>query len=250
LKHILLTNDDGVHAPGIHALQQALEGLAEITVIAPLTEQSATSHSLTLHRPLRIHRISERVWGVQGTPTDCVLVAVKEFMGHRPDLVLSGFNQGPNLGEDVLYSGTVAAAMEGALLGIGSVALSLATWTGHDFGVAGTVARRLVERLLSRELPPRFLLNVNIPPLPLESILGYKLCRLGSRVYDDAIIKKTDPRGKDYYWIGGAEPRWKSSADSDFSALEEGYVSMTPILLDLTDDAGFGFLSTLAPEWP
>lgn len=250
VKRILVSNDDGVHAPGIKALVAALEDLAEITVVAPLAEQSASSHALTLHRPLRIKEIAPRTFAVEGTPTDCVLLAIREFLGQKPDLVVSGINQGPNLGEDVLYSGTVAAAMEGSLLGVGSVALSLASWRYTDFAAAGQVARRLVSRLLRRELPPRFLVNVNIPPRPVEEIRGFRLAQLGSRVYNDAVVKKTDPRGRDYYWIGGAEPTWKPSPDSDFAAIEEGYVSLTPLLLDLTSPTGFGYLSGIDLEWP
>jgi len=245
MKRILVSNDDGIHAPGIRALVESLQGLAEVTVVAPLTEQSAASHALTLHHPLRIKEVDERRYGVEGTPTDCVLLAIREFLPEPPDLVVSGINQGPNLGEDVLYSGTVAAAMEGALLGIGSVAFSLASWRHKDFRGASQVARTIVRRLLSRNLPPKFLLNVNIPPVPPEEIAGYRLTRLGSRVYNDAIIRKTDPRGRDYYWIGGAEPTWKTTPESDFGAVEENFVSITPIRLDLTDQDGFGFLQGL-----
>jgi len=245
MKRILVSNDDGIHAPGIRALVEAIGDLAEVTVVAPLTEQSAASHALTLHHPLRIKQVEDRQYAVEGTPTDCVLLAIREFLPELPDLVVSGINQGPNLGEDVLYSGTVAAAMEGSLLGVASVAFSLASWRHKDFRGASQVARQIVERLLTKNLPTQFLLNVNIPPVPPQEFAGYRITRLGSRVYNDAIIKKTDPRGRDYYWIGGAEPTWKTTPESDFGAVEEGFVSMTPLRLDMTDPAGFEFLAGL-----
>jgi 5'-nucleotidase len=245
MKRILVSNDDGIHAPGIKALAGALESAGEISVMAPLTEQSATSHSLTLHRPLRIREMGERTYAVEGTPTDCVLVGVRKFLEHQPDLVASGINQGPNMGEDVIYSGTVAAAMEGALLGIPAVAFSLASWEYADFAPAAEIARRLVTRFLEIPLPSRLLVNVNIPPLPADQIRGFKVTRLGTRVYNDAIVQKADPRGRPYYWIGGAAPTWEPGADTDFAAVEEGYVSLTPLLLDITDGRGFEFLNRL-----
>ena len=245
MKRILVSNDDGIHAPGIKALAGGLEGAGEISVMAPLTEQSATSHSLTLHRPLRIREMGERTFAVEGTPTDCVLVGVRKFLGHQPDLVASGINQGPNMGEDVLYSGTVAAAMEGALLGIPAVAFSLASWEFADFAPAADIARRLVSRFLELDLPSRLLVNVNIPAVPADEIRGFRVTRLGTRVYNDAIVEKTDPRGRPYYWIGGAAPSWERSHDTDFAAVEEGYVSLTPLLLDITDSSGFEFLNRL-----
>jgi 5'-nucleotidase len=250
MKRILIANDDGVHAPGLQALREALADLAEIVVVAPLTEQSASSHALTLHHPLRIQNLEPRVYAVEGTPTDCVLLAVKEILEEKPDLVVSGINKGPNLGEDVLYSGTVAAAMEGALLGIPSVAFSLASWEALDFEPAGRVARRLVGELLRHELPPRFLLNVNVPPLPIGEIRGFQLAQLGSRVYHDIIVRKQDPRGRDYYWIGGSDATWRPSADSDFQAVEDRHVAVTPLLLDFTNPAGFAPLAGLDLEWP
>ncbi|NNF07081.1 MAG: 5'/3'-nucleotidase SurE, partial [Candidatus Eisenbacteria bacterium] len=221
----------------------ALEDLAEVTVVAPLTEQSAASHALTLHRPLRIKEVGERRYGVEGTPTDCVLVAIRSFLKEPPDLVVSGINQGPNLGEDVIYSGTVAAAMEGALLGVPAMALSLASWNPNDFRESARVAKSLTQQLLAQNLPDRFLLNVNIPPL--DKVHGLRVAPLGSRVYSDSIIQKTDPRGRDYYWIGGTEPTWKDAPDTDFKAIEEGYVSMTPLLMDLTRQAHFPFIEEL-----
>ena len=245
MKRILVSNDDGIHAPGLRALVDRLDETGEVSVMAPMTEQSATSHSLTLHRPLRVRRMGERRFAVEGTPSDCVLLGVKRFLEHRPDLVVSGINQGPNMGEDVIYSGTVAAAMEGALIGIPSVSFSLATWEERDFAAAAEIANRVVARLLEMDLPPRFLVNVNVPPLAAEEIRGFRVTRLGRRVYNDAVIRKTDPRGHEYYWIGGGAPTWEPSPDTDFAAVEEGFVSLTPLRLDFTDDAGFEVLRQL-----
>jgi 5'-nucleotidase len=245
MKRILISNDDGVHAPGIRALAKALKSLAEVTVMAPVTEQSAASHALTLHHPIRVKEISQGVYAVEGTPTDCVLLAVHECMDHPPDLVVSGVNQGPNMGEDIIYSGTVAAAMEGAILGIPSVAVSLASREYDDFESAARVARQLAKTLLDKTLPERFLINVNVPPLPSSEMRDIRLTRLGNRVYKDTFIKQTDPRGRDYYWIGGGEPSWTPSSESDFAAVSDGYVSVTPLLLDLTDDRRIGILKTL-----
>lgn len=251
MKRILVTNDDGVHAPGLRAMREALGGLGEVVVVAPLSEQSATSHSLTLHHPLRIKEIEPGVRAVDGTPTDCVLLAVRGILEEAPHLVVSGINQGPNLGEDVLYSGTVAAAMEGAILGIPSMAVSLASWKHHDFDAATAVTRSLAEALLARSLPDRFLVSVNVPPIPIEEIQGLRVTRLGSRVYNDAIIRKTDPRGRDYFWIGGSEPTWHaSSPESDFAAIEDRCVSLTPLLLDLTDQDQLDFLRGLELDLP
>ena len=232
---ILVTNDDGIGAEGIRALAKAMETLGNVTIMAPDREQSATSHALTLHRPLRIRKISERELSVDGTPTDAVLLGVHGFLKERPALVVSGINHGPNMGNDVLYSGTVAAASEGTFLGIPSVAVSLATWGAADFGPPARVARTLVAQLLRRGLPARTCLNVNVPAIPWDEIKGVKVTRLGKRVYRDVIVEKTDPRGKLYYWIGGEEPTWENDDTSDFTAVERGYVSVTPLTFELTD---------------
>jgi 5'-nucleotidase len=245
MRRILVSNDDGIQAPGLRALTGALEPLAEITVVAPAFEQSASSHALTLHHPLRVRAIAPRWFAVDGTPTDSVLLAVNEILDRAPDLVVSGINQGPNLGEDVLYSGTVAAAMEGAILGIPSVAVSLASYEFTDFEGAAAATARLVARLLDVRCPARFLVNVNVPPLPASELKGCRVTRLGNRVYNDVIVKKKDPRGRDYYWIGGGSPSWTAAADSDFAAVTEGYVALNPILMDLTDASQIGFLKSL-----
>jgi len=232
---ILVTNDDGIGADGIRALAKAMETLGNVTIMAPDREQSATSHALTLHRPLRIRKISERELSVDGTPTDAVLLGVHGFLKERPALVVSGINHGPNMGNDVLYSGTVAAASEGTFLGIPSVAISLATWGPADFGPPARVAKALVAQLLRRGLPAKTCLNVNIPSIPFEEMKGVRVTRLGKRVYRDVIVEKTDPRGKLYYWIGGREPTWENDDSSDFTAVERGYVSVTPLTFELTD---------------
>jgi 5'-nucleotidase len=232
---ILVTNDDGIGAEGIRALAKAMETLGNVTIMAPDREQSATSHALTLHRPLRIRKVSERELSVDGTPTDAVLLGVHGFLKERPALVVSGINHGPNMGNDVLYSGTVAAASEGTFLGIPSIAISLATWDTADFGTAARVAQTLVAQLLRRGLPAKTCLNVNIPAIPFDQIKGVRVTRLGKRVYRDVIVEKTDPRGKLYYWIGGEEPTWENDDTSDFTAVERGYVSVTPLTFELTD---------------
>ncbi|HET9233011.1 MAG TPA: 5'/3'-nucleotidase SurE [Candidatus Eisenbacteria bacterium] len=243
MKRILVSNDDGIDAPGLVALVDALSPLAEVSVMAPQTEQSATSHALTLQHPLRVRTLGPRRWSVNGTPTDCVLLALQEFLPEPPDLVISGINEGPNMGEDVIYSGTVAAAMEGAILGVPSLAVSLASRQLLDFTLAASVAARIAARLLDSSLHERFLINVNVPPG--ESIRGYRVTRLGTRVYHNAIIKNRDPRGREYYWIGGGEPSWGDSTESDFAAVSEGYVSLTPLLTDLTDLGRLPFLESL-----
>jgi 5'-nucleotidase len=205
---------------------------------------------LTLHHPLRVREMGPRVVAVEGTPTDCVLLAVNEFLDGEPDLVVSGINQGPNMGEDVLYSGTVAAAMEGAILGIPSLAVSLASYAFRDFSSAAAATVALVERLLDQSLPRRFLLNVNVPPVPREAIRGLRVTRLGTREYKDIIVKKTDPRGRDYYWIGGGKPHWGPSPEGDYAAVEEGYVSVTPLLMDITDATQIDFLQRMELRWP
>jgi 5'-nucleotidase len=242
---ILLTNDDGVHADGLRALAEALRPLGEITIIAPDREQSATSHALTLHRPLRVRTVAPGVMSVDGTPTDCVLLGVHGFLKRRPALVVSGINHGPNMGSDVTYSGTVAGASEGTFLGIPSIAISLATWGTPDFDPGIVVARNLVGSLIRGGLQPTLCVNVNIPPIPLDEIRGLRVTRLGKRVYRDVVVEKMDPRGKAYYWIGGEEPTWDHDELSDFTAVEEGYVSVTPLTFELTDYKGIVEMESL-----
>ena len=237
-KIILVTNDDGFHSEGIQALAKAMRRLGTVYIVAPDREQSAASHALTLHRPLRAELVSERLYAVDGTPTDCVTLAVGGLLPVRPDLVVSGINRGSNLGEDTLYSGTVSAAMEGTVLGIPSIAFSQAGEGGvraveFDFSASADFALKLSSHILAGGLSPQTLLNVNVPHSP--DIKGHRVTRLGKRFFGDSIIEKTDPRGKKYYWIGGDMERWEGGEDSDFQALEDDFISVTPLHLDLTD---------------
>jgi 5'-nucleotidase len=232
---ILVTNDDGIHAEGLRVLAEAMRTLGEVKIVAPDREQSATSHSLTLHRPLRIRNVSDGILTVDGTPTDCVLLGVHGFLKRRPDLIVSGINHGPNMGNDVFYSGTVAAASEGAFLGIPSIAVSLATWEHAGFEAAGRVVRSLAADLVRIGIPAGTCVNINIPAKPWDELKGVRVTRLGTRVFRDVIVEKTDPRGKHYYWIGGEDPTWEHDETSDFTAVSEGYVSVTPLSFELTD---------------
>src|SRR3989475_8224054 len=218
---VVLTNDDGVHAPGLAALEKALAELGDVYVVAPEREQSACGHALTLHRPLRPHRLAERRFAVNGTPSDCVNLAVLGFLPAPPVLVVSGINHGANVGDDVTYSGTVSAAMEGTLLGVPSIAVSLVD--GGDFEVAARVARLIAMRVLVGGLPGQTLLNVNVPAQPPR---GIRLTRLGHRVYSDKIVEQADPRGRSHYWIGGGEARWGGLAGTDMGALPQGVISL------------------------
>jgi 5'-nucleotidase len=237
---ILISNDDGILAHGIECLVRASEPLGEITVVAPDREQSATSHSLTLHHPIRAKQLGANRYQVDGTPTDCVMLAIEALMPERPDFVFSGINHGQNMGEDVLYSGTVAAAMEGLALGIPSVAISFAGGDLRaDVGMLDAqipALTRLLRHLVSLPaFPPDTLLNVNLPPLDGDAIRGVRLTRLGRRVYSNSLTPMKDPWGRPIYWIGGGSATWEGSEDSDFRAIEEGYISVTPLHLDLTN---------------
>lgn len=248
---ILLSNDDGVHAAGLRALAAAFAG-DEVWVVAPDREQSATSHSISLHRPLRIHEVAERWWSVDGTPTDAVYCALHHVLKGRPvDLVVSGINHGPNLANDVHYSGTVAAAMEGALLGVTSIAVSLASPPPHDFGEAARFAAALARTIAAAPpAPGTLLLNVNVPPGPVR---GFRVAPLGKRTYGNAVIEKTDPRGRRYYWIGGeggAQNEDIPGSDCN-TVLVDGLASVTPLRLDSTHDGVLPALGTLdVPGYP
>ena len=236
---LLLSNDDGILASGLAVLEKACASLGELSVVAPDREQSATSHSLTLHHPLRPVQLGPRRWQVDGTPTDCVLVACDALMSSRPDFVISGINHGPNMGEDVLYSGTVAAAMEGLALGIPSIAVSFAGRVlQSDDLLEGYVdlLSSLLTRLTSLKVFPRdTLLNVNLPPVPVDQVKGVRLTRLGRRVFSDSIARMKDPWGRDILWLGGGSVEWSGPEDCDFRAVHDGYISVTPLHLDLTN---------------
>lgn len=232
---ILCTNDDGYLAVGIGVLSKAAAEFGDVTIVAPDREQSATSHSLTLHHPLRARHASDGGYVVDGTPTDCVILAVNELLDERPDICLSGINHGPNMGEDVLYSGTVAAAMEATVLGIPAIAVS---YTGSGDGLEGwgSVVGSVLEGILKQDrFPAHTLFNVNLPPVPASEVKGIRVTSLGQRRYSDMITRALDPSGREYYWIGGGEMSWSGAPDSDFGAVQEGYVSVTPLHLDLTD---------------
>ena len=234
--HILCTNDDGYMATGLSALARAVGDYGSVTVVAPDREQSATSHALTIHHPLRARRSADGAFVVDGTPTDCVILAVSELLEESVDFCLSGINHGPNMGEDVLYSGTVAAAMEATVLGIPSIALSFAGRDHEELEAWGPLLTRLLGALLSQEaFPADTLLNVNLPPVPPDEVRGIKVTSLGKRRFKDSLTRALDPSGKEYFWIGGGVTAWSGSEDADFRAVKEGYVSVTPLHLDLTN---------------
>ena len=238
---ILVTNDDGIHAPGIHALERIAKGLSQdVWVVAPESEQSATSHSLTLRRPLRVRHFGERRLAVDGTPTDCVLVAHHKLMGEKvPDLVLSGVNHGGNLGEDVTYSGTVAAAMEGTVLGMPSIAFSQIRPADQpaQWQTAEHFAPDIIRRLASVAWPKDVLFNVNFPALPPEQVTGMVVCRQGQRDLGTELVDGVDPGGRPYIWIGQFQSDDTSQQDSDLAAVAQGAISITPLHLDLTHSA-------------
>jgi 5'-nucleotidase len=237
---LLVTNDDGVHAPGLAALTEALAPLGEVWVLAPEREQSACGHALTLHRPLRVQEVGERRFAVNGTPSDCVNLGVLGFLPARPALVAAGINHGSNLGDDVTYSGTVSAAMEGTLLGVPSLAISLVD--GGEVTVAARVARIVAMRILVDGLPPKTLLNVNVPP---GAPRGLRFTRLGQRVYSEKVVEQVDPRGRTHYWIGAGPPEWEALDGTDMGAVHEGFVAVTPLHLDLTNHRAL----TLMADW-
>ena len=235
-KRILLTNDDGYFSDGIRTLYASLKDDYEVFIVAPDREQSASSHSLTLNRPLRVHKIDKHCYTTDGTPTDCVMLAIHLlFKRRRPDMIISGINHGANMGDDVTYSGTVAAAIEASILRIPSIAVSMANYEpGTPMIRAAKMMKKLVGSLESMELDPATFLNVNLPRDNGKPYRKYEFTKLGFRHYKDIVIHKTDPRGKSYYWIGG-RPKWKTTKGSDFEAVKRGVVSITPLKLNFTD---------------
>ncbi len=243
---ILLTNDDGIYAPGIYAMAEeiaAIKGLEPI-VVAPDREQSATGHAITVHKPLRVNhvkKLGEKLqvpfYSVNGTPSDCVKLAVEAIMDEHPDLVISGINRGANLGTDVLYSGTVSGAMEAAILGMSAIAVSLVDFDYEDYSTAASYTANITQKVLSNteELPEGTLLNVNVPSVPKEEISGIKTTRLGFRQYENVFEKRLDPRGKAYYWMAGKVIEDTSDSETDVASVKDNYVSLTPIKYDLTD---------------
>lgn len=251
--HILVTNDDGIMAPGLLALAQAMTALGKVTILAPDHNWSASGHVKTMHRPLRVKEIQLAdgipAFASDGAPSDCVALAVLGFLEEKVDLVVSGINPNANLGHDVTYSGTVTAAMEAAIWDLPGIAFSLDSPENHlgalDYQPAARVAQRIVECAIRNGLPSEILLNVNIPYLPYEQIKGIRITRLGLRVYHDQLQRRLDPRNRPYYWIGGEAPSGVPEEGTDIGALAEGYVSVTPLQLDLT---AYSVLEKLS-EW-
>src|SRR2546425_3225546 len=231
MPRILVTNDDGIYSEGLRKLADALRPLGEVTIVAPDREQSAASHALTLNRPLRLLELQENEWIVDGTPTDCVNLAILKLMrDKRPDVVVSGINFGPNLGDDVTYSGTISAAFEGALFNIPSIALSALVGEHFSFDRCAEFAEQLT-RVVLQDRNPEIVLNVNFPVVEFK---GVRVTRLGKRIYSEGVIERLDPRGRKYYWIGGDPPTWHPGEGTDFEAVQNGYISITPLHLDLT----------------
>lgn len=245
---ILISNDDGIHSPGLWALVEAVQPLGEVFVVAPDREQSAASHAISLHRPLRVHQTKPNTWEVDGTPTDCVYLAFHHLLrDKKPDLVLSGINRGANLADDVTYSGTVAAAMEGSLFGAAAVAFSLVSPSRkYPWADAAAFIRPFVQSLIAWPLPARSLLNVNLPEGPAK---GWVWTRMGKRSYEEKVEERRDPRGRLYYWLGGSENAHDFIPGSDCNAVyDDKKVSVTPLQLDLTNDALKNKLSGLKVE--
>lgn len=246
---ILLSNDDGVHAPGLKAMYDELKKLGKVVVVAPLEEKSTTGHSLTLHKPLRLIQMGKDFYGVSGSPADCVYVGIRQVLGGIPDLVVSGINRGANLGQDIYYSGTVSAAREACILGIPSLAVSLAVNFAKThseaqihYSTAAKVALQFLRDFDRRQIPVHTLLNLNVPDVPFKSVKGIEVARQGFRYYSGTVLKRRDHRGKDYFWVGGQYKGFKKVDGTDVTIVDRGFASITPLKLDCTDDL---FLSEL-----
>jgi 5'-nucleotidase len=243
MRTILVTNDDGYFSPGIEALARALDSLGRVVVVAPQTEASAVGHALTLRRPLRLEQVGERVYAVDGTPTDCVNLAIAEVLEAKPDLVVSGINKGLNIGDDVTYSGTIAGALEGALLGYPAIAVSLQFTRGAwDFGPAASIAASLAAAILEQPLPTRTFLSVNVPQGQAK---GVRVTVQAKRNHVTNIARRLDPRGRPYFWIEEAQDDWEPDERSDHHAVRAGYISVTPLQPDLTDHRGLAQVAAL-----
>jgi 5'-nucleotidase len=239
----MLTNDDGVHAPGLKILFQQSLDLGKTVIVAPEHDNSAASHSLTMSRPLRVREIAENIYTINGTPTDCVTIGIGKILPQKPDLVISGINPGPNLGDDVSYSGTVSAAIESTMLGIPSIAVSLAAESEPlHYGTAAAFVARMAKIILEKGLPKDTLLNVNVPNTASEGIEGVAFTRRGRRLYDDAIKETFDPWGRKHYWIGGGTPSFDAGEDTDSAAISVNKISITPMHLDPTNYEALKFL--------
>ena len=233
--HLLISNDDGITAQGIQVLSDRMSALGKVTIVAPDQNRSGASNSLTLDSPVRINKTGDRTWSVSGTPTDCVHIALTGLLEKDPDMVVSGINAGANLGDDVIYSGTVAAAMEGRFLGLPAIAVSLVfSDRPEHYATAAEAVASLVERLRKDPLPADTILNINVPDLPWREIKGFEVTRLGHRHRAEPVVKSTDPRGRPMYWIGPAGPEQDAGPGTDFNAVRRGFISITPIHVDLT----------------
>jgi len=232
--HLLLSNDDGYQAPGLQALADSLASIASVTVVAPHIDRSAASNSLTLQMPLRAKEVRSNWYHVDGTPTDCVHLGITGLLSKEPDMVVSGINSGPNLGDDVIYSGTVAAAMEGRHLGFPAMAVSINSFKAKYFETAAIITRDLVKQIIKRPISKDIILNVNVPDVPIDQIKGIQTTRLGNRHKSEPAIEDKDPRGKKIFWVGAAGPEQDAGPGTDFHAIGENYVSVTPLHVDLT----------------
>jgi len=239
---ILVTNDDGVYAPGVRALFEAVKPLGRAIMVAPERDNSAVSHALTMNRPLRVRELETDIYTLDGTPTDCVTIGMRKILPRPPDLLVSGINPGANLGDDISYSGTVSAAIEGTMYSVPSLAISMVGDPPHDFTIAAGVAWKLAAMALEFGLPQSTLLNINIPLLPLAEIRGIRFTTQGRRIYKDAIQETFDPWGRKHFWIGGGTVHWLGGSNTDEHAVREGFISVTPIQLDLTNHSGVQFL--------
>jgi 5'-nucleotidase len=246
--HILISNDDGYLAPGLRMIQQELEKIARVTVVAPDRNRSGASNSLTLQRPLRAEMTPQGYFKVDGTPTDCVHLALTGLLEEEPDMVVSGINAGPNLGDDVIYSGTVAAATEGRFLGLPAIAVSLASFTDQIFETAAIATRKIVQHLIKNPLPHDTILNVNVPNRPWSEVKGFRATRLGFRHRAEPAVRQQDPYGRDIFWVGPPGSAQDAGIGTDFHALENGYVSVTPLQIDLTRHEGVQALGTWLAE--
>lgn len=236
---ILVTNDDGIFAEGIYKLASALNSIHNVYVVAPDRQRSATGHAITMHHPLRVKKVKFfdtdiKAWSVDGTPSDCVKLGIEALLKEAPDIVISGINDGPNLGTDVLYSGTVSAAIEGAIQGVQSVAVSMVGFEKLNYDTAASFSSIIVDKLIRTKLPKDTLLNVNVPNLLKDEIKGIRVTTLGTRKYDNSFIRREDPRGQEYYWLGGKVIEEVQDTRSDINAINDQYISVTPIHYDLT----------------
>jgi len=243
---ILVTNDDGVSSDGIQNLFKAMNLIGTAVMVAPDREKSAVSHSITLHRPLKVDQIRHNIYTLNGTPTDCVTIAVSRVLKRKPDILISGINRGGNLGDDLTYSGTVSAAMEGTILDIPSIAISMVGGPSYHFSTASSFAKKIVRHLLKEPMPRDTLLNINVPNISARDVKGVLYTRQGKRVYSNSVHDIVDPRRETYYWIGGGTRNWEEGTDTDFYAVERNYISVTPVHLDLTNYAALDYIRK---EW-